>query len=138
MNSPGIDSFAITMIQMTCELNEEIKQLPHVYQYIAMAEGDSNLQFYQVAQKVIIGESEGFPGDLISVYFAYEIAYPKPLYPVLLFLQRFVIDIQDCQPVPPALTRVLSVQQKYLSPVLYSCHSYFQCHLLCTVYKLLD
>ena len=34
--------------------------------------------------------------DLISVYyFAFNIAYPKPLYPLFLFVQHYVLLIKD-------------------------------------------
>ena len=46
------------MMQITSDLNEEVKKLPYVYSYIAMVEGNSILQFFQV--KVIAVESKWF------------------------------------------------------------------------------
>ena len=33
--------------------------------------------------------------DLISVYFTFNIAYPKPLYPLFIFIQHYVLLIKD-------------------------------------------
>ncbi len=87
-------------MQMTCDLDEEVKKVPRIYPYIAMVEGESNVQFFQVAETAVIGESDGFYGaliDLVCVCISYNIVYPKPLYPVLLFVQHYVMDIKDRQ-----------------------------------------
>ena len=101
-------------MQILCDLDEEVSKLPYVYLYIAVVEGDSNAQFFLVAE-VIVSESDGFLDalcDLICAYFTYNIVYPKPLYPVLLFIQRFIMDIKDSQTVPPTVVRALSALQK--------------------------
>ena len=102
-------------MQITCDVDEEVKKLPYNYPYLLLVEGESSLQFFLVVEKAILSESEGFLGallDLICTYFTFDIVYPKPLYPVLLFIQRFVMDIKDNQKIPPALTRVLTVLHK--------------------------
>ena len=99
---------------MNCNLDVEVKKNPHNHPYIAMVTGDASLQFFKIAERIVVCESEGFMGaliDLVCVYFAYNIQYPKPLYPVLLFIQRYIMDIKDDQPIPPALTRTLSALQ---------------------------
>ena len=35
-----------------------------------------------------------------SVYFTFDIAYPKQLYLLLLFIQHHIIELQDNQPIP--------------------------------------
>ena len=52
--------------------------------------------------------------NIICSYFVFDINYPKPLLPVLLFTQRFIVGIKDNQPVPPALTRVLAGLDQHL------------------------
>ena len=47
-------------MQILCDLDEEVSKLPYVYPYIAVVEGDSSAQFFLVAEKVIISESDGF------------------------------------------------------------------------------
>ena len=43
---------------------------------------------------------------------SYNIAYPKPLFPVLLFIQCFDMDIKNSQTVQPLLITTLSLLQK--------------------------
>ena len=96
---------------MTSDLDEEVQKIAYNYPYIAMVEGQSSVQFFVVAERIVMDESENFMEallDLICVYFAFNIVYPKPLYPVFLFIQRYIMDIKDSQTIPPALTRVLS------------------------------
>ncbi len=35
------------LMQRTCDLDAEVKKVPHVYPYIAMVEGESNVRFFQ-------------------------------------------------------------------------------------------
>ena len=96
---------------MTCNLDEEVMKTPYNYPYIAMVHGDSSLQFFVVAERVVLCENNDFVEaliDLVCVYFVFNIVYPKPLYPVFLFLQHYVLGIKDRQPIPAAFTRVLN------------------------------
>ena len=103
-------------MQMTCDVDEEVKKLPYTYPGLILVEGDSSMQFFLVAEKAVLCESsEGFFGallDLICAYFTYNIVYPKSLYPVLLFVQCYVMDIKDSQKIPSSLTRALTVLHK--------------------------
>ncbi len=100
---------------MTCNLDEEAQKLPHKYPYIMMVIGDSSVQFFVIAERAVVCQSDDFLEsllDLISVYFVYNIVYPKPMYPVLLFIQHYVMGIKDSQlRAPPALTRTISAFQ---------------------------
>ena len=42
----------------------------------------------------------------------FDIAYPKPLYSLLLFIQRFVLNIRDSQPVPNIVTVLVTALSK--------------------------
>lgn len=44
---------------------------------------------------------------LIGLYYTFNMAYPKPLYPILIFVQQFVLNILDSQSVPDVVKRVL-------------------------------
>ena len=65
---------------MNCNLDEEVKKNPHNYPYIAMVTGDASLQFFQIAERIVVCKSEGFMGALIDL--------------VLLFIQRYIMDIR--------------------------------------------
>lgn len=53
-------------------------------------------------------ESETFSDALIKLiysYFVIDITYPKELYPILNFIQCFIMGIKDGQPIPSAVTQ---------------------------------
>lgn len=79
--------------------------------YILLEMGSGSFQLFIITEQKIFRESTSFIDavkDLFAVYYVFDIAYPKPLYPVLLFLQRYVLNIKDSQLIPPSVTRLLS------------------------------
>ena len=105
-----LHSYASLSLQMTSNLDEEVQKMAYNFPYIAMIEGGSFLQFLVVAECIVMDDSENLTEallNLISAYFAFNIEYLKPLYPVFLFIQHYIMD-KDNQTIPPALTRVLS------------------------------
>ena len=44
--------------------------------------------------------------DLYCSYFVYDIAYPKPFYSLLVFVQHYILDLKDEQPDPPAVIEI--------------------------------
>jgi len=57
---------------------------------------------------MIAMESETFSDALIKLiysYFVIDITYPKELYPILNFIQCFIMGIKDGQPIPSAVTQ---------------------------------
>ena len=76
---------------------------------------DEAIQLNVVAKCEIFTESLSVYNailDLISVYFAFNIAYPKPLYPLFLFVQHYVLLIKDSQPIPLSTTQLVSAMDK--------------------------
>ena len=51
--------------------------------------------------------------DMMSVYFAFDIAYPRPLYSLLVFIQHYVLGIRDSQPVPNNVTVLVTALSKF-------------------------
>ena len=51
--------------------------------------------------------------QLIATYFVYDIQYPKPLLPILIFLQHYVVQLKDKQPIPPATVKLLGNLEKF-------------------------
>ena len=77
---------------------------------------DDSTQFYIVVEKEVLLECESIKDsiiDLISVYFTFDIEYPKQLYPVCLFLQHYVLEIVDNQRIPNNVTILLSTLEKH-------------------------
>ena len=61
---------------------------------------------FLAAEKKISQDLSNAMLDLFSVYFTFNMLYPSPLYPVLLFLQHHVLNIKD-QHVPVASIKLL-------------------------------
>jgi len=64
-------------------------QHPH----IVATESDENVEYHISIESeclVTVNSVAGVLADLISAYFVSNIAYPNSLYPILIFLQRFV------------------------------------------------
>ena len=84
--------------------------LPENHPYLGLALGGTSLHFFLIAERCILDEVEAssvFVG-LIATYFTFNMAYPKAVYPVLLFVQHFLLCINDKQAVPISLTKLLS------------------------------
>ncbi len=82
---------------------------------IVVATSDTAKQIFVTAERDILIESVDMAKalvDLISVYFTFDIAYPKPLYPVFLFLQHIVFGILDDQPQPNCVTILHTAMDK--------------------------
>ena len=104
----------ILFFQGDIDLDEEAGKLPPFPQ-IVVVQHDSK-QFYIVVEKQVLLESGSVKDsliDLISVYFTFDIAYPKLPYPVCLFLQHHVLGIIDKQRVPNSVTILLSSLDNY-------------------------
>ena len=79
--------------------------------YIVATETDDTMEFYIYIESEFL-LSVGSLGDalanLICTYFVFNIAYPKEMYAMLIFLQHFVLAIKDSQKVPTAVSALCS------------------------------
>ena len=92
-------------------------KLPQNHPYIAVVLENRNIQFFLAAERKVLDTCERFSDaimSLIAVYFTFDIEYPKSLYPVFIFLQHFVMEIKDDQPIPNVLTRLMSSVDRIL------------------------
>ena len=82
---------------MDCEIESAVMSVEENHGYLATAIGDSSMQVFLTVERCVLGSPNKLVSiivTLIGVYFAFNIAYPRPLYPTLIFLQHFVLDIQ--------------------------------------------
>ena len=89
-------------------MDSAVITLPENHGYLA---GDSSVQVFLTADRYLLGspnKTVSILVGLIGVYFSFNIAYPKPLYPIFIFLQYFVLNITDSQHVPDIVKRVVS------------------------------
>ena len=80
-----------------------------------MLESDRGMQYYVTVEKEILTESEDMRGaviDMFAAYFAFDIAYPKQLYPVFIFIQHQMLGITDNQPIPNIVQITLASMNK--------------------------
>ena len=91
-------------IQASADLESEVEEIGVSSPYIIVTHtDDDSRQYFVVVEKMILVESSNMAAalqDVMSVYFTFNIAYPRPLYPVLLFFQYHVFEIEDNQTVP--------------------------------------
>ena len=99
-------------LQASTDLDSEAQSISVTSPYIIVTTTDEDTrQFFIVVEKTVLLESMDLTAalqDLMSVYFTYNIAYPRQLYPVLLFLQHHVFGIKDNQTAPNVVKIVYS------------------------------
>ena len=81
---------------MEADLDKEVTNLRENHPYIALVIGGASLQTFLTAERQILEPLKKGSTTLISliaVYFTFNMIYPKQLYPILISLQRFVLDI---------------------------------------------
>lgn len=82
--------------------------LPPFPAIVVLTSDTGTMQLFLVVEKRLLVSS--FPDfrtailALIAAYFAFDMAYPKPLYSTLLFIQHYMLNIRDDQTVPNAIT----------------------------------
>ncbi len=99
------------MLQMHADLDEEVAEVPQNFPYLVLVSENTHHQLYVVVERLVLHECTSFLKglkSLISVYFTFNIEYPKALYATLIFLQHFVVNIRDKQRVPQAVVRLVS------------------------------
>lgn len=98
--------------QISDGIELDVKKIKQNEPYIVVTEICTiKQQFFVVVERRITIESDTFQGTLtgmICLYSTVDIMYPSTLYPVLLSVQRFVLDIKDEQIVLPIVTHLLS------------------------------
>ena len=93
----------------------EVQNYACNYPYIIPIKTDEDIQYYVAAERVLLGECKTLFGallNLISVYFTFNIKYPKPLYSLLIFVQHIVLLVKDSQHTPISVTQLVSALDK--------------------------
>ena len=102
-------------MQATTNLAEEVEKLSLNFPYIAVVVGDSTVNYYLVAERIILTDCrslfEALKG-LVATYFVANMMYPKALNALLIFVQHIVLGIKDAQTVPNVVTQVVSSLDK--------------------------
>ena len=107
-------------LYQTCDidLEDEISKIEQSAPYILVTGvdvADENSQLFICCEQAIYLESCSVKDvivDLIATYFVYDIAYPKHLNAIFLFLQHYVFKLIDDQPLPPATLKLVGNLKK--------------------------
>jgi len=92
----------------------DLQQIKQNEPYIAKFQDD---QYFVVIEREIVIESTRFLDAVVNMicgYFAFDISYPTSLYPILIFIQRYILGIRDNQAIPNIVTQVLSGLDQHL------------------------
>ena len=76
---------------------------------------DNKVQFYIAAEREVFGATTSVftaMTNLVAAYFTFNIAYPKPLYSFLIFVQHYILKFKDEQTVPTCTTQLISALDK--------------------------
>ena len=95
-------------------IETELQKIKQNEPYIAKIQDD---QYFIIVERKIVLESTEFLDAVINMicgYFAFDISYPTSLYPILIFIQRYILGIKDNQPIPNIVTRVVSGLDQHL------------------------
>lgn len=96
-------------------MEQEVQKFACNYPYIVPVKTDEHIQYYVAAERVLFAESKSLFSailNLISVYFTFNIMYPKPLYSLFIFVQHIVLLVKDSQHTPTSVTSLVSALDK--------------------------
>ena len=83
--------------------------------FVAVIKGDTSVQVILTCERKAVTEvtsASKLLVALISLYFTFNIVYPKPLHSLLLFIQCYILCIKDKSPTPSNLRSFISALDK--------------------------
>lgn len=83
---------------------------------ISVLESTEKLIFQIIVEREVLISTENFSSALLylfGAYYAFNIQYPKLPYAVLIFLQRYVLGIDDSQTIPKSIRQAVTVINKF-------------------------
>ena len=101
---------------MEHNLDEEAMTLSENHPYMGVVIGGTSLQVFVIVERTVLETVEASTAlsGLIAAYFSFNMTYPKGLYPLLIFIQHYILKIKDKQPTPICLTKFLSSVDKII------------------------
>lgn len=96
------------------DMTEQAKKLSVNHPYVGVVIGNDSVSFYLITERLIIFSTRSFIKalkGLMAAYYVFNIAYPKPLYSPLSFIQHFLFNIKNTT-LPPAVIRFISCIDK--------------------------
>ena len=81
-----------------------------------MLESSEKVTLLTVVERKVLINTETFGSALLYLlgsYYVFNIAYSKLSYPVLIFLQRYVLGIEDEQTIPKSVRQAVTVMNRF-------------------------
>ena len=103
------------MPQMENNFHNALLAIEQNHAFVAVIKGDTSVQVILTCERKAVTEvtsSSKLLVTLISLYFTFNIVYPKPLNSLLLFIQCFILCIKDKSPTPSNLRSFISALDK--------------------------
>ncbi len=73
--------------------------------------GTESAQYFVACEQNLLCESKSVLDsivDLIATYYVFDIAYPKAIAPVIMFIQSYVFGLKDSQVVPTSTAKLVA------------------------------
>ena len=98
--------------QDTVNIADKIKGINCSQPYLLVLEGDEHFNYMLICENEVFLRIRDLTDGLfyiIAMYYIFDMAYPKPLHPVYMFLQHHVFSLLDKAHVPDIVIRTVSV-----------------------------
>ena len=101
------------------KVDDEIAKVEQSEPYILLTGslGERNSQIFICCEQAVylkgLKNIKEATFQLIATYFVCDIKYPKPLLPILVFLQHHIVQLKDEQLIPPATVKLLGNLEKF-------------------------
>ena len=86
------------------------------FPYLLVLKSSEKLTFITAVEREVLISTENFGSALLYLlgsYYVFNIAYSKLSYPVLIFLQRYVLGIEDSQAIPKSVRQAVTVMNRF-------------------------
>ena len=93
------------------DLPSYVKAIPMKAPYLLVSSSNEETTFQVVVEQEIISELLSFQSALvmlIGTYYIFDIAYPKPLYSLLIFIQHQIFGLRDAQRNTPSVVEMVT------------------------------
>ena len=100
---------------------QDISQTHLNHPYIAIVHDGESTQIFLVVERIAMTSCTTFMEakcGIVVAYFVFDIAYPKSLETLLLFIQHLVMGVRDTPTLPPIVTQVYSALEALVTDCL--------------------
>ena len=97
-------------IKILMKLSWQSQRIIHTWVW-CLVMGGTSLEVYLIIECCVL-EAEGASSSFTGLIAAFNMTYPEALYAAFIFIQHFLLIIQEKQPLPISLTKLLSSLDK--------------------------